>query len=154
MFEIKAVTYEEARREYLEEQMQKAQRKIKYWESRIDRSRPHNMRDPAAINAADCGWEYNFYKDALEALENNKFQYETGFVKGFEAARPKWISAISEHPEDHAVVLIYCNDGEVGAARFEEEYGCFVTTEKGTWKGAYGAVTHWMPMPSVPKEEA
>ena len=64
-------------------------------------------------------------------------------------AMPKWISAMAEHPKDQAVVLIYCNDGEVGAARFEEEYGCFVTTEKGTWKGAYGAVTHWMPLPST-----
>ena len=68
MIEIKAMTYEESRREYFEEQVRKAQRRIKYWDARIDRSRPHNMRDPAAMNASDAGWEYNFYKDALEAL--------------------------------------------------------------------------------------
>lgn len=93
MFEIKSMTYEESRRKYFEEQMQKAQRSMKYWEARIDRTRPNNLMDVAHGKAADAGWEYNFYKDALEALEDNKFKYETGFVRGFEAAQLKWISA-------------------------------------------------------------
>lgn len=159
MFEIKAVTYEEARREYLEEQMQKAQRKIKYWESRIDRSRPHNMRDPAAINAADCGWEYNFYKDALEALENNKFQYETGFVKGFEAARPKWISVEERLPVVSDLVLVIANGKP--CATVELHNAVLIASywgDEGWIADGFDGwdkldVTHWMPLPSAPKEE-
>ena len=45
MFEFKAISYEEARSEYLKERMQRAQRNMKYWESRIDRSRPDNLMD-------------------------------------------------------------------------------------------------------------
>lgn len=85
------------------------------------------------------------FEDSADIIESLSAQLE--------AAQPKWISVETEHPKDQAVVLIYCNDGEVGTARFEEEYGCFVTTEKGTWKGAYGAVTHWMNLPEPPKEE-
>lgn len=68
MVEITAMTYEQVRSKYFEEQMQKAQRRMKYWEARIDRTRPDNLMDEAHGKAADAGWEYNFYKDALEAL--------------------------------------------------------------------------------------
>ena len=167
MFEIKAVTYEEARSEYLKERMQRAQRKIKYWESRIDRSRPHNMRDPAAINAADCGWEYNFYKDALEALENNKFQYETGFVKGFETAKdinvltnqPKWTSVEERLPAVGEVVLVRAkvkphesvsHDALTFASYWNDE--CWVVDFLDDTDEII--VTHWMNLPESPKEEA
>lgn len=136
MVEIKVVTYEEARREYFEEQMQKAQRRIKYWDARIDRSRPHNMKDPAALNAADAGWEYNFYKDALEALENH----------------PKWISVEERLPgnederclvftsdEKESEIAYYCGDGEWVSP------DCKMRTS---------VVTHWMNLPESPKEEA
>ena len=164
MFEIKEISYEEARSEYLKEQMQRAQRSMKYWESRIDRSRPHNLMDVAHGKAADAGWEYSFYKDALEALENNKFQYETGFIKGFEAARPKWISVEDEqkprHGKEYLCVCALPNDPKhewdwIMVLRwYGQGSNGLVDRPHFTDEGVNGMyVTHWMPTPKLPKEE-
>lgn len=140
MFEIKAVTYEEARREYLEEQMQKAQRSMKYWESRIDRSRPGNLMDEAYGKASDAGWKYNFYKDALEALEN----------------QPKWISVEDKLPEQEGMYIVYIERNKGNAFIGTDHYD-FLNHwgGEGWYDGRY--VTHWMPfdsLPEPPKEES
>ena len=143
MVEITAMIYEQVRSKYFEEQMQKAQRRMKYWEARIDRTRPDNLMDEAHGKAADAGWEYNFYKDALEAL----------------AAQPKWISVKECLPDDHGIFLtkIHCFIGDW------IEVNTFDYTEKEWWhelgnriEKATGFVTHWlsMPLPELPKEEA
>ena len=130
MIEIKVMTYEESRREYFEEQMRKAQRRIKYWDARIDRSRPHNMKDPAAMNAADAGWEYNFYKDALEALE----------------IQQKWISVAEKLPEQNTAVIGSFDDGHVFQVLYAYDGWDL-------WEGCTSKITHWMPLPDAPKEE-
>ena len=145
MVEIKVVTYEEARRECFEEQMQKARRRIKYWVARIDRSRPYNMKDPAALNAADAGWEYNFYKDALEALENH----------------PKWTSVEERLPEDRENVLVYIASEKegVGSVVAITNYthnmpGFNIEGWVSPWQYCFWdrKVTHWMNLPEPPKE--
>jgi len=153
MAELETLTYEQARAEYFEELMKKAQRRMKYWEKRLDRTRPYNLMDEAHGKAADAGWEYNFYKDALEALENNSFQYETGFVKGFEAAQPKWISIKEQLPTRELRVLTINGHGLIRI------FGFFKRTEKAwTWIDDAGHfnhcndITHWMPLPEAPKE--
>lgn len=72
MYKLKSQTYEEERKEHFEMLIKKAQRKIKYWSARIDKTRPLNMMDEAFIRASNAGIECSFYKDALEALEQQK----------------------------------------------------------------------------------
>ena len=136
MVGITAMTYEQVRSKYFEEQMQKAQRRMKYWEARIDRTRPDNLMDEAHSKAADAGWEYNFYKDALEAL----------------AAQPKWISVEERLPKQYVSVLVYMSDKYPGPT-VHEGY----LMPDGIWDAAHylrnpGEVTYWMPMPEPPKE--
>lgn len=138
MVEITAMTYEQVRSKYFEEQMQKAQRRMKYWEARIDRTRPDNLMDEAHGKAADAGWEYNFYKDALEAL----------------AAQPKWISVEDRLPDEPGEVMI-CLHGYVTVAwysvnRFETGGGMVFFVDDHFADG--NEVTHWMPLPSKPEE--
>ena len=137
MVEITAMTYEQVRSKYFEEQMQKAQRRMKYWEARIDRTRPDNLMDEAHGKAADAGWEYNFYKDALEAL----------------AAQPKWISVEERLPDVGEKVMVrgVKNGMQVGAFCGKLRPG---NNRRWRWKNnTILEATHWMPLPEQPKEE-
>lgn len=136
MVEIKAISYEQARKDFFELEMQKAQRRMKYWETRIDRTRPNNLMDVAHGKAADAGWEYNFYNDALEALEN----------------QPKWISVEERLPEPFHSVIVHMPQ-EKPCPTVHEGY----RTNDGHWYSAhfvreFDEVTHWMPLPEAPKE--
>lgn len=86
-----------------------------------------------------------------DAEESNKFQYETGFAKGFEAAYPKWISVKERLPEDDVKVIAIDLHGNIHTAihRYENNY------EREDVPGYYGyfSATHWMPLPEKPKEE-
>lgn len=137
MVEITAMTYEQVRSKYFEEQMQKAQRRMKYWEARIDRTRPDNLMDEAHGKAADAGWEYNFYKDALEAL----------------AAQPKWISVEERSPE-RGVYFVRCIHNYTDNDEYECHKVAIYLSEEYRWidVGNLLKVTHWMPIPALPKE--
>lgn len=135
MVEITAMTYEQVRSKYFEEQMQKAQRRMKYWEARIDRTRPDNLMDEAHCKAADAGWEYNFYKDALQAM----------------AAQPKWISVKEKLPENDYNYLVFTsdrNDAVIATYYGDGEWLEYDSTN------LIPLVTHWMPLPEPPKEDA
>ena len=145
MVEITAMTYEQVRSKYFEEQMQKAQRRMKYWEARIDRTRPDNLMDEAHGKAADAGWEYNFYKDALEAL----------------AAQPKWISVEERLPEDNVNVIVYIAskkenvDSVIAITQYTHSmYGYNLEGWCSPWQYCFWdrKVTHWMPLPELPKD--
>ena len=84
---------------------------------------------------------------------NNEFQYETGFIKGFEAAQPKWISVKERLPEPFVSVLVHIPEEEP-LPQVHEGY----ITPDGTWCSvlyveAYDRVAHWMPMPEMPEED-
>lgn len=110
MAELISMTYEQARAEHFKSLKDEAKRKMNYWAVRVRRSRPNDLNDPAYIKACEYAAEYNYYNDALEALEDNRFQYGTGFVKGFEAAQPKWISVIDNPPDEGDVVFVHDPD--------------------------------------------
>lgn len=132
-FELKSMTYEEARREHFTLLMNKAKRKKDYWSARLDHKRPDNLMDEAHIKASDAGWEYNFYKDALEALEN----------------QPKWIS-VDERLPDAKTDVLACGDVIKTAYTRGAGEGWF------TYDGnkQMHNVTHWMPLPSCPEEDS
>ena len=161
MAELVSITYEQARAEHFESLMKKMQRKIDYWQYRGQYShRPKGELSRANIECSEAGMQYNFYKDALEALEDNKFQYETGFVKGFEAAQTKWISVEDRLPDVVAesnfdkrteYVLAMCEGGVFYVGRF------YIYKYDESFEFASGyerfEVTHWKPLPEPPKEE-
>lgn len=132
MIELKAITYEESRLEYFRKQRDSAKRRMNYWCGAKQADRVGWME--ASDRASEASAQYNFYKDALEAL----------------AAQPKWISVEERLPNDHGNFLtkIHCEKGDW------IEVNTFDHTEKEWWHDAGNRteeatefVTHWMPMP-------
>jgi len=92
-----------------------------------------------------------------------------GFLAGYQAAAPQWISVKDRLPEDSSFVVVWCCKQlplEVGnilmLAKFERPNW----RDQPTWlvvngfdrhlkDGEYYSciVTHWMPLPAPPKEE-
>ena len=65
---------------------------------------------------------------------------------------PKWISVEERLPEDGGYTIVFCADGE----RRHVTFAKFQKTPKRwelTGTRSYWHVTHWMPLPSAPKEE-
>lgn len=164
MVEIKAVSYEQARAEHFETLRDEAKRKMNHWAVRVRHSRPNDLNDPAHIKASEYGMQYSFYNDALEALEDNKFKYEAGFVRGFEASQPKWISVEERLPGDPEDVI-----GEVVEILIEKGGNVlcvvagFYDHQEKHWvvydglytpdvcDGCYATVRKWRPLPEPPK---
>lgn len=90
------------------------------------------------------------WNDAVDAMGNNEYRYETGFIKGFEAAQPKWISVEDRLPKGGSMVIAHM-------AYFYEVLQWDAKTE--LWFSAHSIhakpyVTHWMPLPEPPNEDA
>lgn len=61
---------------------------------------------------------------------------------------PRWISVKDRLPEEDGLYNVYCKDGSMAHAWFEDKW--FIDhCECGD-----GYVTHWMPIPEPPKEES
>lgn len=147
---FRALTYEGARAEHFEALKNKAERKMTLWAARSDRSSPYNLADPAYIKASEFGKEYNFYKDALDAL----------------AAAPKWISVEERLPDiENENGTAKCTETVIGVDKLGYQYVGFFRVYKydnsfefvgcdcnGFDRGKFD-VTHWMPLPEPPKEE-
>lgn len=152
MAEIHSRSFEEARKAFFELEMQKAQNRIDFWRRKLEKAKYGTAQLECHKNASDAGWEYNFYKDALEALER---------VQQLEAQVTKWISVEERLPEDDVDVLVYIAskkenvDSVTAITHYTHSmYGyniegwcsprqyCFWDRE----------VTHWMPLPEPPKE--
>ena len=87
----------------------------------------------------------------------NDFAYETGFMNGFkagvEATQPKWISVEERLPEKAGEVLIVVSRF-VAVAWYHPKTRCFESGSGLCWFVSENAVTHWMPLPEPPKEDA
>ena len=55
MAELKSLTYEQARAEHFKALKDEAKRKMNYWATRVYRSRPSALNDPAHIKASEYG---------------------------------------------------------------------------------------------------
>lgn len=86
-------------------------------------------------------------------------QYEDTGLEPSEV--PYWRSAADELPEikeGHCSnpVLVYLEDGGMAFSELQETFfgDCVFEIEKMTPDGEYGPeVTHWMPIPELPKED-
>lgn len=141
---IKVIGYEEARTNFLKSEMEKAQHRIKFWQTKIKKAKNAIAEMEAHDNASNAGWEYNFYKDALEALE-------AGEDINVLTAQPKWVSVEERLPDEPGEVLA-CVYGRICIAWYSNR--CFETPSGMVFYACENAVTHWMPLPEPPKEDA
>lgn len=139
MAELISMTYEEARAEHFKALKDEAKRKMNYWATRVRHSRPNDLNDPAHIKASEYGAEYSYYKDALEAL----------------AAQPKWISVEERLPE-RGVYFVRCIHNYTDNDEYECHKVAIYLSKEYRWidVGNLLKVTHWMPIPALPKEDA
>ena len=158
MVEFKVITYEQARADFLKAEMERAENRMKFWQTKIKKAKNAIAEMEAHDNASNAGWEYNFYKDALEAVKN----------------QPKWISVEERLPELFTDVLILVKETEFYGCykEFSKSYLCqYVAQYDDEWFTFYChghkyireaeeepnadklEVTHWMPLPQPPKEE-
>lgn len=80
---------------------------------------------------------------------------EEGFIAGYQAAAPQWISVKDRLPEEDVTVLAFVNYS-VNDARLER-------IDSAAYRGKLWLmgsdiyserfITHWMPLPEPPKEE-
>ena len=135
MLSFKSISYEKMRLEYFRKQRDAAERRMNYWRGAKQADRVGWME--ASDRASEAGAQYSFYKDVLEALENQS----------------KWISVEERLPVEDETVIVCADDGCVYAAQYwghgkwrRELIGCIRSDTDVT-------PTHWMPLPEPPKEE-
>jgi hypothetical protein len=76
-----------------------------------------------------------------------------GFLAGYQAAAPQWISVKDRLPEDNGPILMW-------SGRLEHVPTCAAAGyELWNWSTEYSPhdfrlheITHWMPLPKAPKE--
>lgn len=134
MVELKSMSYEECRAEHFKGLMKKMQRKIDWWQNKKRHALgPVSMLSRSHLECTEAGMLYSFYNDALEALEN----------------QPKWISVKEKEPECECLAVGKYGDMLIGWVYPKgKEFWCENEHE------ILYAVTHWMPLPEPPKEDA
>ena len=151
---IKVIGYEEARTNFLKSEMEKAQHRIKFWQTKIKKAKNAIAEMEARDNASNAGWEYNFYKDALEALE-------AGEDINVLTAQPKWISVEERLPEKHGQICVglYNQHGADKPILFPHVFKWYAYGNNGYINGPHFSdegldglkVYYWMPLPEPPK---
>ena len=79
------------------------------------------------------------------------YWYEVGYEKGFEEAKPRWLNVKENLPQDDGNYLVFTSDNNL--VEIATYYG------DGEWltfdlANLTPFVTHWMPLPKLPKEDA
>lgn len=86
--------------------------------------------------------------------DNEWEEAKRGFIAGYQAAKPKWISVKERLPPDGAkVLLIVFGDihyGWIDQSPSDPTEYCLYFSNTYIDKGHH-ALTHWMPIPSKPK---
>lgn len=97
-----------------------------------------------------------------------KTAFEDGYRAGVETAQPKWISVEERLPEPNTTVLLIAHGwepqlvyiGELKKVESEKSWLTGLVSKASEWT-VYGfsylhepIVTHWMPIPQMPEEDA
>lgn len=87
------------------------------------------------------------HDELFRALKYDRDQYMKGYRDGVADAKPKWIAVSERLPEPFALVLTYDSTATMVADSY--------LTRHHEWVGVRmnHKVTHWMPIPELPKEE-
>ena len=75
--------------------------------------------------------------------------YKNGYEKGKQDAM-KWISVKDRFPEHLAFILCYLIYDEICVCQWDSIHERWI---ENTWNYDKDSITHWMPLPTVPKEE-
>ena len=101
--------------------------------------------------AEEYAFKFYLNEDSGYAMTMNR----DAFLAGYAAAQPKWISVKERLPEIGEWVLIngpeVCQRIEPPSASWKAEYAW--NTDHETFYYPED-ITHWMPLPAPPKEEA
>ena len=104
--------------------------------------------------------------DAIEQLSNAGSAYGRGWTLGYDAGReeskPRWIPVTERLPEMYETVLVVNDDGMCQTAERTESFDTkdgwaihYCVYDADAWdEDENGVITHWMPLPKRPKEEA
>lgn len=86
--------------------------------------------------------EVEFYGAMYEGLDDQVDHFRRGFLKGAEAARPKWIKCSEKLPEASGGYLVKHYNGWMSVRMFNAQKEMFIYDE------VYdGTITAWMPLP-------
>ena len=92
----------------------------------------------------DCETFDNAGNHSRDALE---------YITQLEARVPKWISVKDRLPEDQRSVLTVNGHGEIRIMGLWSKRGDEWIWEHNDRMMNYNDITHWMPLPGIPKEE-
>ena len=115
-------------------------------------------REGAIFAKIQSAFDVDVDKDELiRALQYDRGQYDRGYRDGKKDAMPKWIPVSERLPEAYNLVLALCRSGKI----FVGEYVDLgwrtlwrIKTARDSTKEITQIVTHWMPLPEPPKEDA
>ena len=136
---IEVKTYEESRLEFFKDLARKAEKKLDKCIRAMKQSDYDNPLSENHIALDDALEKKSFYADIVCML--------------FSENHTKWISVKERLPEDNQEVITYSSSGEIEVLKYDNhdikdtfvKYGALVRVFN---------VTHWMPLPEVPKERA
>jgi hypothetical protein len=76
---------------------------------------------------------------------------KAGFLAGYQAASPQWISVKDRLPGECAGLLIvyHASLKEIGTSYYDEDMWC-----SNPWPITSDGITHWMPLPNPPTEDS
>lgn len=89
----------------------------------------------------------------MDQYTATELAYKHGYEKGYAAGKPKWIPVSERLPESMEWVLCACRANILEVLRYDPIMGDWDTTMPNRCY-MKGFVTHWMPLPEPPKEDA
>lgn len=107
------------------------------------------------IYRAVCQIDIRVDKDELlRALQYDRGQYDKGFADGVRQGQQGWISVEERLPEDTCACLFVDKLGGVYFATYSGRHRAFNATDEDDGDEYKNVnVTHWMPLPPLPKGE-
>ena len=103
-------------------------------------------------SGGDLERDYPLLKEAAAAIESMCEMVAIAYAEAgnVDADKPRWINVEDELPEEGTWVLCQCRANIKDVLRWQDGY--WFHDLRHQYMG--GFVTHWMPLPELPKEES